>query len=60
VTKTEALKLIADYGRAVSQTCFAKHGRQELSIKRENKLVRQLLKALGVTEEITDEEIENA
>lgn len=29
-------------------------------VKDENKHVRKLLKALGITEEITDEEIENA
>lgn len=64
MNKEEALKLIADYGRAVSKTCLAMNGRSLRNpfkvMKDENKHVRKLLKALGITEEITDEEIENA
>ena len=64
MTKTEALKLIADYGRAVSRTCHVyarrSRGNPDKAVADENKHIRKLLKALGVTEEITEEEINNS
>lgn len=61
MNKQEALKLIADYGRAVSQTCHIYSGRSRReAIKEETKHVRKLLKAMGITEEATEEEINNA
>jgi hypothetical protein len=64
VNKTEVLKLIADYGRAVSNTCYVYSGRSrkrpDVAIKEENKHFRKLLRALGVVESVTEEEINNA
>lgn len=64
MNKQEALKLIAGYGRAVSQTCHIYSGRSRRdpykAIKEETKHVRKLLKAMGITEEATEEEIDNA
>ncbi len=61
MNKPEALKLIADYGRAVCQTAWATNGPKALkAFKNENKHVRKLLKAIGITEKVTDEEISNS
>ena len=64
MNKEQALKLIADYGRAASRTCLAMNGRSlrnpREALKDETKHFRKLVKALGITEEITDKEIDNA
>jgi hypothetical protein len=64
MNKAEALKLIADYGRAVSISCHIANHPTRLNLdkarKNEVKYFRKILKAIGIIEEVTEQEIENA
>jgi hypothetical protein len=61
MNKTEALKLLREFGRASIRTFEVVNGisggKVEVAIAAENRCARKLLKHLGVTEEITDQDI---
>ncbi len=61
MTKTEALKLLREFARASVKTFEVVNGiaggKVQNAITKENLCARRLLKSMGISEEVTDQEI---